>query len=332
MVDDYQDSFIRGNFGSYTGSRRLAGDASTRVYHRIYGCSGSTCILCEDRDLEKKNPEDYAYYILYNIFRENGIPVPEVYAWDSRGLLLVRDLGDDILEIKYDDLPVPERKRIYTELIGLIVRIQGIKRKNNIIPFALSFDIEKLMFEFDFFVKHAMSGCIGVNLSAGDIQALRQEFLKISGILNRPDIFVLNHRDLISRNIILFEGKIYLIDFQDARLGLPQYDLVSLLRDSYPQLDDDLYAYLKDHYYHLSLESNIHSMSRDEFEYYFDIMAFQRNVKAIGTFAYQAFLLGREKYRKYIQPTLFYLKAYAERRDDLKTAYNIIMNCIGDVK
>lgn len=330
MFNEYADSFIRSNFGSYTDSLRLAGDASTRIYHRIYGTSGSTCILCEDNDLNNKNPEDYVYYTVYNIFRENGIPVPEVYALDSRGLVLIQDLGDDILEIKYDELSGPERKRIYSELIGLIVRIQRIKEKNNIIPFTLSFDIEKLMFEFDFFIRHAMSGCIETKLTASDMQALRTEFLKISGILFRPDIFVLNHRDFISRNIILYKGSIYLIDFQDARLGLPHYDLVSLLRDSSPRLDHDLYKYLKDQYYRSSPD-NSKFMSRDEFEYYFDIMAFQRNIKTIGTFAYQSIVLGREKYRKYIQPTLSYLEDYAERRKELSTAYNIIVSCIGDV-
>ena len=44
---------------------------------------------------------------------------------------------------------------------------------------------------------------------------------------------VLCHRDYHSRNLMLHEVSLYIIDFQDARMGPDTYDLVSLLRDSY---------------------------------------------------------------------------------------------------
>ena len=58
---------------------------------------------------------------------------------------------------------------------------------------------------------------------------------------------MLCHRDYHSRNLMLHEGELYIIDFQDARMGPDTYDLVSLLRDSYVDLTeevvDDLIAY-----------------------------------------------------------------------------------------
>ena len=58
---------------------------------------------------------------------------------------------------------------------------------------------------------------------------------------------MLCHRDYHSRNLMLHEGRLYMIDFQDARMGPDTYDLVSLLRDSYVDLAevavDELIAY-----------------------------------------------------------------------------------------
>ena len=58
---------------------------------------------------------------------------------------------------------------------------------------------------------------------------------------------VLCHRDYHSRNLMLHDEQLYIIDFQDARMGPDTYDLVSLLRDSYVDLPeqtvDELIAY-----------------------------------------------------------------------------------------
>src|SRR5262249_56203609 len=58
---------------------------------------------------------------------------------------------------------------------------------------------------------------------------------------------VLCHRDYHSRNLMLSEGSLYIIDFQDARMGPDTYDLASLLRDSYMDITerelDELVAY-----------------------------------------------------------------------------------------
>ena len=37
---------------------------------------------------------------------------------------------------------------------------------------------------------------------------------------------------------MLHDGSLYIIDFQDARMGPDTYDLVSLLRDSYVDIAD----------------------------------------------------------------------------------------------
>ena len=62
---------------------------------------------------------------------------------------------------------------------------------------------------------------------------------------------MLCHRDYHSRNLMLHDGSLYIIDFQDARMGPDTYDLASLLRDSYvdlsPQQVDELIAFFLAH-------------------------------------------------------------------------------------
>jgi len=65
-------------------------------------------------------------------------------------------------------------------------------------------------------------------------------------------------------------------------------------------------------------------MTVEEYEYFFDIMAFQRNVKAIGTFGYQITSLGHRIYEEYIVPTMNYLPKYTQRRKELRRAGEIL--------
>ena len=107
------------------------------------------------------------------------------------------------------------------------------------------------------------------------------------------------HRDYHSRNLMLHRSRLYMIDFQDARLGPDTYDLASLLRDSYVDITDherdDLIAAF------LAL-SDISDAA--EFRRRFDLMAVQRNLKALGTFGFQASARGNTAYIQYMPRTL----------------------------
>ena len=103
---------------------------------------------------------------------------------------------------------------------------------------------------------------------------------------------------------MLKEGRLYIIDFQDARLGPDTYDLVSLLRDSYVDISEraieDLIAYF------LAL---IGAAGRErEYRHRFDLMALQRNLKALGTFGYQAAARQNPVYIQYIPRTIKYVR------------------------
>jgi aminoglycoside/choline kinase family phosphotransferase len=116
------------------------------------------------------------------------------------------------------------------------------------------------------------------------------------------------HRDYHSRNLMLHAGRLYLIDFQDARMGPDTYDLVSLLRDSYVDVTDreldELIAYF------VALKGIKDAAA---FRQRFDLMALQRNLKALGTFGYQTIARGNPVYIQYIPRTLRYARTNLER-------------------
>jgi hypothetical protein len=103
---------------------------------------------------------------------------------------------------------------------------------------------------------------------------------------------------------MLRDGRLVMIDFQDARLGPDTYDLVSLLRDSYVDLPwtvvDDLIAYF------LAMQGR--SADAGEFRRRFDLMALQRNFKALGTFGYQTTARANPVYIQYMPRTLNYAR------------------------
>ena len=308
---------------------KLAGDVSTREYFRVTSGS-SSFVICRDPALKGASLEFYPYYIVYNLFRRHRIPLPEARSFDSaNGLILLDDAGDIMLE-ETVPLSAADITRVrYEKLIDIMVRIQSIPDDGSI-PFSLSFDTEKLMFEFNFFIEHALLGLFGASLSPAVRGELEHVFLTVSTLLQRPENFVLNHRDFHCRNVMVKGDELFIIDFQDARLGLPHYDLVSLLRDSYIGLDEEMFQHLRDLYYHSARDAGIHSMGRDEFQHYFDLSAFQRNVKALGTFGYQFTRLGRDTYLRYVRRTLEYLPGYALHNETVRRAAEIILDLAGD--
>ena len=113
------------------------------------------------------------------------------------------------------------------------------------------------------------------------------------------------------------DGALKIIDFQDARMGLCQYDLASLLRDSYFELQEDLVCDLIE-YYILSIEKlEGRKVHRERFRRNFDLIAIQRNFKAVGTFAYQATVRKTDRYLDNIPRTLSYVKKTLDSLPDL---------------
>jgi N-acetylmuramate 1-kinase len=287
----------------------LTGDASDRRYFRILPADGPSIVLALHA-----GAIDFASLPFANVaalLQQIPLPVPIVLDHsDALGVLALQDLGDVTLQAHLGAAAPTEHAALYRQAVALVELLQrrgNELRSDQYLPYRIAFDVEKLTWELDFFVKHFMEAFRGVSLTAAERSALGGEWASIvEELASEPR--VLCHRDYHSRNLMLHDGSLYIIDFQDARLGPDTYDLASLLRDSYVDITDveldDLIAYF------LALRS---TPDDQDFRRRFDLMALQRNLKALGTFGYQTTTRRNPVYIQYIPRTLNYAKANLEK-------------------
>ena len=112
---------------------------------------------------------------------------------------------------------------------------------------------------------------------------------------------------------MLHDSQLYIIDFQDARMGPDTYDLVSLLRDSYVDLPEPTVE-RADRVFPGA--QGAERRRQRAFRRRFDLMALQRNLKALGTFGYQTTARRNPVYIQYIPRTLRYVRNNLENLPD----------------
>jgi len=247
------------------------------------------------------------------LFASMPVPVPAILGHSNElGIIALQDLGDVTLQAHLGTASPTEHAALYREAIGLIETMQrrGAElTSRDFIPYGIAFDVEKLTWELQFFAKHFLEAYRGVVLTGPQREVLDREFASIvEELAGEPR--VLCHRDYHSRNLMLHDGTLYIIDFQDARMGPDTYDLVSLLRDSYMDFDE---KQLDEHIaFFLALRGQ-RADGASEFRRRFDLMALQRNLKALGTFGFQTTSRQNPVYIQYMPRTLSYARSNLER-------------------
>ena len=294
----------------------LTGDASDRRYFRVLLRDEPSQVLAVHPGSIDFN--SLPFVNVARLMSAMPVPVPGILGYDDDlGILALQDLGDVTLQAHLGAASAAEHNALYREAVALIATLQrrgGDLASDEYLPYGIAFDVEKLTWELQFFLKHFLEGYRGVTLTPAAREALSSEFALIAGEL-AAEPRVLCHRDYHSRNLMLFPatadgtGSLYIIDFQDARMGPDTYDLVSLLRDSYvdftePQIEQ-LIAYF------LALKGD--GSGAAEFRRRFDLMAVQRNLKALGTFGFQTISRANTVYIQYIPRTLTYVRANLQR-------------------
>jgi aminoglycoside/choline kinase family phosphotransferase len=288
----------------------LTGDAGDRRYFRVMIPDGPSIVL----SLYSAAFEfDVLPFVnVARLLSRMPVPIPAVLGHaDDLGVLALEDLGDVTLQAHLGAATPAEHAALYRQAVALIATLQrrGAELESaEYLPYGVAFDVDKLSWELDFFIKHFIEAYRGVVIAPAAREELRQEF----GVLTRTlaaEQRVLCHRDYHSRNLMLHGGELYIIDFQDARMGPDTYDLVSLLRDSYVDLPEATVSEL------LAYFLALRGQPEDErtFRQRFDIMALQRNLKALGTFGYQTTARRNPVYIQYIPRTLRYVRDNLEQ-------------------
>lgn len=314
---------------------QLAGDASNRRYFRITlkGASASFILMqLADPEGFKKSEEavsgasapitELPFINVLRHLSRTGVTVPQLHHYDREaGLLYLEDFGDLTLAEACLHADRAEVESLYRRAIDQLVQFQvkGTQPPDQgCIAFHRRFDVPLLMWEFDHFLEYGIAVRSGQPMKPSDDAAVRAEFQRIAEVLaGQPQVFV--HRDYHSRNLMVEGSRIGIIDFQDALLGPATYDLASLLKDAYIELDEAVVAGLIDHFLDGLAGYGQGWADRTAFRRLFDLTSIQRNLKAAGRFVYIDRVKHNPKFLADIPRVLGYVTRNLSKYPELET-------------
>jgi N-acetylmuramate 1-kinase len=350
-MDHHQIQIIADKIGAVFGADTaisslvaLAGDASSRRYYRAAieapGAPKSIIVMelpagsslplsSEELAVFKQTPQELPFLNMHRFLSAIGVRVPRLYGhWSNEGILLLEDLGNTALWDRIQGVTEAEVLTWYKKAIDelLILQIRGTEARDGAcVAFQQRFDFRLYMWEFGHFIEYGLEKRPGTCIAGTVIDDLRKIFSDIAHRLDRyPSC--LNHRDYHSWNLMIHDEAVVVIDFQDALLAPPQYDLASLLNDRIT--DKVVQPYLEEHLidYYLAKRAEVDQrvVNSDEFREIYLLSAIQRDLKVVGRFYYLDMVKGKPAYKKFIPPTVHRLKRNFARLPQLERIIPIL--------
>jgi N-acetylmuramate 1-kinase len=255
----------------------VAADASFRRYFRATAADGRKAVLM-DAPPPHEDPKPFIEIARYLV--GHGFRAPEILAQDlDNGLVLIEDFGDLQMRQHLDVAP-QDANAIYRTAIDALVRLADTPVAS--LP---AYDEAAYVREVNLLSEWYMPA-MGLDFVQSEYEALWRKAL--TPVADIHSVTVL--RDYHAENIMLLpDGGQGIIDFQDALLGHPAYDLVSLLqdarRDVEPALERAMLSYYRD------------ATGADaDFDWHYALLGAQRNTKIIGIFTRLWKRDGKERY------------------------------------
>lgn len=327
---------------------KIKGDASNRSYYRIsFNQNRHTMILMELAEPEafKKAEEkvtvsaipvtELPYINILNHLAKCDVAVPKFFHYEKeKGLLFLEDLGDETLHERIEKAGINACKNYYKKAIDELIKIHTCATRikdNGCIAFGRAFDTALLMWEFDHFIEYGVEDAKAMKIPENDRKAIRAIFNSISEKLAaEPRVFT--HRDFHSRNLMIHNDNISVLDFQDALMGPCQYDLASLLRDSYVALPEEMIDELMEYYISKKKAVDSAKIDKNNFRRLFDLVSIQRNLKAAGRFAYINSVKKNNFYLQFIPQTLGYVKKNLKKYSELKNLHELLGKYVEELR
>ena len=262
------DTFLASAGWAGANVEALPGDASFRRYFRVTRDDATTALLM-DAPPPQEDPRPFV-----NVARwldGNGMRAPRIFhADEDRGLVLIEDFGVQRMREHLDAHPEDEAET-YTAAVDALAALRDLPPG----PFP-AYSLAEYLREVRLFIEWYCPAR-GLEIDAAGYEAAWREVLEPLLARQKPGVTVL--RDYHAENIMLL-GSVErqgLLDFQDALVGHPAYDLVSLLQDARRDVDADLETRMLLHY---ASCTGADAQFLDDYA----VLGAQRNAKIVGIF------------------------------------------------
>ena len=300
---------------------QIAGDASSRRYEKLT-YKGESIILMDWLPDSNDYGKEYrisvsladstsSFVAVADILNRFGLSSPKCFAHDSeKGFLLLEDFGQDTMT-RFIDSVDAKLPIFYRESVAALAHLHRYEMPEYLpvlddrevrLP---HYDKNVIKCESEMFLKWYMP-YIGYTVHDEAYHTwfviwdkLSEQLKSLPSVLvirdfHSPNLHWLNERQTIAR--------VGIIDVQDALLGSPAYDMVSLLQDARCEVD----AQLRENQIQFYLEKT--SVDEENFRASFAILGLQRNLRIAGVFVRLAEKDKKLIYLSHLPRVLGYIK------------------------
>jgi len=294
-------------------------DASFRSYWRTVGAAPERIVMDAPPEREDIGP----WLAIAERLQRAGLNAPRVLAQDLvNGFLLISDLGNDLLLPALNAASVDHH---YSEAMRAVLRMQTAINASDLPVY----DESRLVTEMELLPTWFLQRHLGMDIACEQWDVIELAFRALlTNAQAQPQQFV--HRDFHSRNLMLSEHGLGIIDFQDAVRGPLTYDLVSLLRDCYiewpqSQVEDWVEAYRKQ-----AVNAGLTSADPTRFLRWFDLMGLQRHIKVLGIFCRLWYRDGKAGYLGDLPLVWRYTREVGRRYSEVAPLIDLIETAVGE--
>ncbi|XDD42851.1 phosphotransferase [Leptospira sp. WS60.C2] len=267
-INESQLDYIYTRYGKDCIITPLQEEASSRRYFHITTYQQKEEVVCIDGTI------NHDFIQLSEFLSVNGILVPRIFEYkESLGIICMSFEG----KLDYSSYQLSEYQHQFPKLIDLILKLQSLEPpsfvKNR------KFDTGKLSFETNLTIEKFLSFKEQFQIRTSLTTEANAFIEETVAYLDKYPINVFTHRDFHCRNLLRSPNFEYvLIDYQDARMGVPQYDIASILYDAYYPLPREFRFRMLRYFQERNLDQS------KKFNDTFYLQALQRSFKALGTY------------------------------------------------
>lgn len=268
--------------------------------------------------------ENEAFVAIAQQMRLKGLPVPEVYAVSADGMCyLQEDLGDTSL---FDLIAEAHKRGGYDEadmeLLRQVMRLLPDVQWRTAEQFDFthcypSAELNRRGIQWDLhYFKYCFLKATGLEFEE---EHLEDDFDRMSEVLLQECADTFMYRDFQSRNIMIRDGKPWLIDFQGGRRGPAEYDLVSFLWQARARFTPEMRRELIEEY--LQSARRYRSFDEEVFAQRLQYFVLFRTLQVLGAYGYRGYFEHKAHFVQSIPMAIDNLRALLAENDFADMSY-----------